>query len=144
MPLIDITMKPGYRMRLKKTRGVVSATPNVTRIMIKQHFSQALPELLVANVAKLGLDLDTPSEGIQVMNHNYGDYDVNVANVWIKFQFSEPQPELGERLRIRNQLYALIMGWFEFKELIPEDFIMDILWGPTNGKGVIDGVEILW
>lgn len=141
MPLIDITLKPGYRMKMR------TADPNFTvpaDVTVKFHFAEALPALLVDHAEELGLATDTPPEGIQVMRHDYDEYDVNVANVWVKFQFSEDQPQLAERLRIRDRLYELLIGWFRSRELEPENFVMDLFWGPTNGRGSVDGVEIEW
>jgi hypothetical protein len=141
MPLIDITMKSTYEIR--RVDGTC-LDQGVTHHKIKTVFSAEFPSLLVEHAKKLGLDADTPAEGIQVMNHNYGDYDVNIANLWIKVQFSENTPNKAKRIEIRDTLYDLIVEWFAERGMILENFIMDLFWGPTNGRGTVDGVEIVW
>lgn len=141
MPLIDITMKSDYRIRCANDTclGV-----SVTHHKIKTVFSQELPSLLVKHAEKLGLDAGTPAEGIQIMNHDYGDYDVNIANLWIKVQFSERLPNKEKRIQIRDTLYGLIVEWFAERDMILENFVMDLFWGPTHGRGTVNGVEINW
>jgi hypothetical protein len=131
-------------MKLAKMRDDVSAAPEITRDMVKYHFARALPGLFVENAQLLRLGPDTPPEGVQVQNHDYGELDVNVANVWVKIQLSETQPDTMEHCHIRDALYDILIAWFVSRDLIPEDFVMDLFWGPTNGKGVVNGVEIVW
>jgi hypothetical protein len=140
MPLVDITFNPGYALR--RAGGSPPMSIESTRYVVQRDFAQMLPRLLVENARKLMLDLDTPPEGVQVQNHDYGEFDVNIANVWIKIQLSESQPD--KSTRIRDALYDLLVGWFISRGLAPENFVMDLLWGPTSGKGVVNGVEIAW
>jgi hypothetical protein len=141
MPLVDITMKSDYEIR--RVDGI--ADQGVTHHKIKTVFSQEFPGLLVKHGEELGLDPDTtPAEGIQVMNHNYGDYDVNIPDLWIKVQFGERRPNKAKRIQIRDTLYDLIVEWFAERGMILENFVMDLFWGPTNGRGTVDGVDFAW
>ncbi len=139
MPLVDITVNPDYRFR----QPWELFDEGKTRVWLS-YFAGDLPNLLVRHADELGLDSDTPPEGIQVMMHDYGARDVNIADVWIKVQFSEECPEMEERLRIRDQLYGILAQWFHRRNLALGNFVMDIFWGPTNGRGTVSGVEIEW
>lgn len=144
MPLVDITLRPGYEIHVSGMCPHFTLDRERTRQLIKDDFAQALPSLLVEHAEDLGLDLDTPPEGVQVMRHDYDEGDVNVANVWVKIRLSEEHPPGHERRRIRDLLYELLIGWFREQELDPENFVMDLFWGPTNGRGTVDGTEIVW
>jgi hypothetical protein len=144
MPLVDITIMPGYRIQLVKMRDKVFAAAEITHKLVCCHFARALPDILVKNARILKLDPRTPPEGIQVQSHEFGKFDVNVPNVWIKVQLSENQPDEIECFRIRDELYRILVEWFTDQDYTPEDFVLDLLWGPTNGKGVVKGVEIMW
>lgn len=142
MPLVDITLKPGYC--IKVLRQGWSHTPHATGDIVKGQFAHAIPHLFVEHAKKLRLSADTPAEGIQVMRHDYDEGDVNIANVWVKVQFSERHAWWWRRKRIRNRLYSILTGWFREYGFELEDFVLDIFWGPTNGKGTVNGVEIEW
>ena len=145
MPLVDITLKPGYRMKMLGMKDPhTTAHETITHDMVKGRFARALPTLLVEHAQRLGLDPTTPPEGVQVMCHDYALYDVNTANVWIKFQFSEERHPLEERRYITDRLYNLLIEWFREQELEPENFMIDLFWGPTNGMGTVNGREIVW
>lgn len=145
MPLIDITTKRDYRLDLQEAEGLdLALSSDLTHTWIKVHFANDLPLLLVDHAVELGLDPSTPPEGIQIIQHSYGEFDVNAANVWIKIQFSKERPDLNERLRIRDLFYEIIIEWFHEQGFEPEDIVMDLFWGPTNGCGSVNGVEIKW
>ena len=114
--------------------------------MIGQDFASELPDLLVGSAASLGLDPKTRPEGIQVMVHAFGPYDVNVPNIWVKIQLSDDRSVApGEQRRIRDRLYDLLVGWFTIQEYAPGDFVMDLMWGPpTNGRGTVGGALFVW
>jgi hypothetical protein len=144
MPLVDITLKPNFCLKLADMHSDVWSSAEITRMLVKYHFARALPGLFVENAEALGLDTTTPPEGIQVQNHDYGEFDVNVANVWVRIQLSESLPDEEERFRIRDVLYDILVNWFAVQGFYPEGFVMDLFWGPTNGKGVVDSVKIEW
>lgn len=146
MPLVDITLKNGYRAKSLTSDRFRTArlSKEMTLRIVRVDFGSALPRILIDNAAELGLDPTTPPEGVQVMHHDYGPFDLNTATVWVKLQYSEDCPTPEERLRIRDRLYSLFMEWFAQHNVVPEDFVIDIFWGPTNGRGVVGGVEIVW
>ncbi len=146
MPLVDVFLKPGFRLMLldMNNKGNFFKTESETNLIVKRDFAPALPMILVKYAKLIGLDANTPPEGVQVMCHNYGEYDINIANVWVKVQFSERMPSEDIRKIIRDKLYEEFINWFIDAGFIPQDFVMDLFWGPTNGKGVVDGVKIEW
>lgn len=135
MPLIDITAKPEY----------ISSHPG-NREMIKLNLVNALPKLLVDHAKELGLDPATPVQGVQVMSHDFGGYDANIPDLWVKIQFTEGSPVLEDRKRIREVLYTIILFWLDshLHGIEPDDFALELSWSPTNGKRVVDGIEIEW
>lgn len=144
MPLVDITLNPRYRLGQRSDENAAPLSNILTRTRVKEHFARDLPALLVRHGGELGLAPETPPEAVQVMQHEYGEDDVNVANLWVKLQFSEDCPELNERHRIRDRVYELLIGWFWEQGFEPENFIVDLFWGPTNGRGAVNGVDIEW
>lgn len=144
MPLIDITLNPGYHMPTDNQSGRSELDYKQTQLLVKNVFARSLPGLMVDNAWQLGLDPTTPADGVQVMCHDYGMYTVNGANVWIKIQFSEDRPSEDERLRIRDLLYIMLIEWFHVRGYTPDGIMMDLFWGPSNGKGSVNGVEIEW
>lgn len=142
MPLIDVIVNP--RFKLQRRPGLSGLSEAATVFVIKSDFARSLPALMVEHAVALGLDPNTPNEGVQVMNHNYDTYDVNPATVWVKFQFSEEMPAEEERIRIRDHLYDLIVKWFYDREYRIHGLVIDLLWGPTNGKGMVGVTTIDW
>lgn len=142
MPLIDVTMRPGYQLLLDKVQGIVLASSDVTRTMVKHHLARALPDLVVANSADLGLEPGTPADAVQVTNHDYGPDDANIVDIWIKVLLTEDPPERWRRQQISTKLYDVIFGWFALQELLPHDIFIDVLWVPASGIGSINGKAI--
>lgn len=134
MPLIDITTNRDYT---ESEAGIHE--------IIKRQLAKVLPELLVINAKELGLEPSIHPAGIQVMNHNFGMHDVNVPDVWVKVQFGAEPPTPRERQRIRDALYTIVLDWFaRQRHVAPDDFVLELFWVPTSGKGVVNGVEIAW
>ncbi|MGB4762007.1 MAG: hypothetical protein WBP12_01455 [Candidatus Saccharimonas sp.] len=142
MPLVDITMRPGYQIQLANMRDTAFVSSKVTRALIKHHFSRALPDLIVARAKDLDLDPTTPSKAVQIMNHDYGRHDVNIVDIWIKILFTEDPPKQQRRQQISSTLHEVIIGWFSLQELIPGDLFLDVFWCPASGMGSIDGEAI--
>lgn len=113
-------------------------------MIIKVHLSEELPGLMVQNTAKLGLDPATSGVAVMVINENFGDFTVNASGVWFSVQFSEDAPSLRERKRIRDNFDAILKKWFADRYLALDDYTIDLFWGPTNGRGIVNGEEIVW
>lgn len=149
MPLVDITIKPDCRLRLigeepNEVRGGDETRELLTRGILKVDFALALPELLIKHAVELRLDPNTKPDGVQVMHHDFGAYDVNIPDVWVKIQFSEECPTWDGREPIRDLLHNILVGWFRGMGYELDDFVVDLFWGPTNGKGTVNGTEIVW
>lgn len=142
MPLIDVTLRPGYAF--PEAEGHEFG-PEATRYFVRKTFGPELPGLFVNNCAKFGMDVDTPEDGVQVQFHDYDEDDINVADVWIKVQFSEEQTERSERLAIRDAVFGTIVdALHEHGLMMPDNFILDVFWGPTNGCGSVNRTYIEW
>ena len=146
MPLIDVTRRPSYVF--PESVGYLGGTEmarQATTDFIQTVFAPALPKLFAQNCADFGMDHDTPEDGVQVQLHEYGEHDVNVADIWIKIQFSEPYP--GETLAraIRDAVNYDIGELFHIHGLdIPYNYILDVFWGPSHGCGSVNGTYIEW
>jgi len=102
-----------------------------------QHFvmeaAKRLPRDIAERGEQLGLDDDTPAEGVTVLLHRLHWHSVNVPDVWFVVQLSEmPPPFLERRESVREELEKLLEGYFE---LIEPDTkrALDIFWGPSHG-----------
>jgi len=141
MPLIDVTLKPGFTLCQTDGSELVTAT----RMIIRKEFGPALPELFVRNAEFFRMDGDTPSDGVQVQFHDYDEDDINVADVWVKVQFSEEQVDKSVRVIIRNAVFTAIVDWFDGLGIaVPDNFVLDVFWGPTHGCGSVNGKYIEW
>jgi hypothetical protein len=145
MPLIDVTLRPGYEFPEAEVAGISSEGPIMARIFIRKVFGPELPALFVSNHAEFGMDENTPEEGVQVQFHDYEEDDINIADVWIKVQFSEEPPGESMKFTIRDAVYDAVANLFVAHGLaVPNNFILDIFWGPTNGRGTVNGTAINW
>lgn len=143
MPLVDIVMRPGFQLQLDKMQGVVYVAPDVTQTLIKYHFSRALPDLIVAHARDLGIDPTEPSDGVQVMHHDYGPHDTNTVGMWIKIQFLQSAPEEWMRREISSKLHEIVRNWFTLQgAILGDDYFIDVLWIPASGIGIINGKAI--
>ena len=71
---------------------------------------------------------------MQVCMHEYGAYDINTSNIWIKIQLSEEVSNPLERIKIRDRMFDILCQWFiDTGYYVPYDFALDIIWGPTSG-----------
>ena len=97
---------------------------------------------------RFGMDAATPEGGVQVQFHDYGEDDINVADLWIKVQFSELPPHEQARFDIRDAVFRAIVDAFHGLRAhgveLPKNFILDVFWGPTNGCGSVNGTHIEW
>ena len=142
MPLIDVTLRPG--LRLEKIGGR-RFKPESTRLYVRKAFGPRFPATFVLNSAKFGMDEGTPANGVQVQFHDYGPDDINVANLWIKVQFNEEQPNKAKRIEIRNAVFEVIVDALHADDVkVPDNFVLDVLWGPTSGCGSVNGTFIEW
>ncbi len=128
MPLVDIITK--------RDADVPEST--LRRVM------EAIPEVFVRHALELGLAPNTPPEGVQVMRGWFSPGDVNVPDIWVKIQFSEPYPGEEPFLRIRDTARNLIVRSFQKRWYEPVSIAIDLFPGPTHGWLMIDGVEIEW
>lgn len=146
MPLIDVTRRPSYAF--PESVGYIGAAEwarQATADFIQQVFAPALPKLFAENSADFGMDPDTPEDGVQVQLHEYGEHDVNVADIWIKVQFSESYPAWGEAPRIRDAVNDALVELFHTHGLnAPDNYILDVFWGPSHGCGSVNGKYIEW
>jgi len=139
MPLIDVTLKPGFT--LTNAGGTVVHT----RPFLRRKFGPELPGLFAQNCAAFGMEANTPEDGIQVQFHDYDADDINVADVWVKVQFSEEQLDYSKRIHIRDNVFDAIVKLFHLHGMqVPDNFILDVLWGPTHGCGSVNGTFIEW
>lgn len=146
MPLIDVTRRPSYVF--PEAVGYLGGTEmarQATTDFFQTVFAPAIPKLFAQNSADFGMDHDTPEDGVQVQLHEYGMFDVNVADIWIKVQFSEPYPARGEASRIRDAVNDAIVELFHTHGLnAPDNYILDVFWGPSHGCGSVNGKYIEW
>jgi hypothetical protein len=146
MPLIDVTRRPSYVF--PEAVGYLGGTEmarQVTTDFFQTVFAPAIPKLFAQNSADFGMDHDTPEDGVQVQLHEYGMFDVNVADIWIKVQFSDPYPGRGEASRIRDAVNDAIVELFHTHGLnAPDNYILDVFWGPSHGCGSVNGTYIEW
>lgn len=140
MPIIRITTAPDYQMHF----GLKRLSVDETQMSIKVHFSKDLPELMVRYAAAFGIDPMTPQKRALVINDDFGNYTVNAPGVWFQVFFSEDEPPLDERMRIRDFFDEFLMNWFSGRDLLLDNYIFDLYWGSTNGKGIVNGVRIAW
>ncbi len=149
MPLIDLFSKPEFQLR-HLDEGMLG--PDMTAEVIHLQFAAALPELVMKHKAPLNLANGTTADGIQVMNHRFNPRDVNVPDVWLKIQFSEPLPKPeGSNpdfyvALIRAAVRNMVKQWFERRSyrLDEINFGVDLIFGPTHGFLEINGRLIDW
>lgn len=139
MPLIDVTLSPRFRFKKIGGNTIVS-----TDQLVRRKLGPELPALFANNSDAFGMG-DTPESGVQVQFHRYGDDDINTADLWVKVQLSEEPPAHDERVRIRNAMFGAIVDMIHAHDLImPDSFVLDVLWGPTSGCGSIKETFIEW
>ncbi|HTJ73334.1 MAG TPA: hypothetical protein VL481_01955 [Verrucomicrobiae bacterium] len=140
MPLIDITQRPGFQF--KKIGG---GTVTSTDVLVRRTLGPELVTVFAHNSAAFGMGDHTPENGVQVQFHRYGPDDINVADLWIKVQLSEEPPNATERVQIRDRMFDAIVTLVHLHDLImPDNFVLDVLWGPTSGCGSVNGTFIEW
>ena len=140
MPLIDVTLKPGFRFK-----QVGGGTVTATETLVRRTLGPELPTIFARNCAAFCMGEHTPEDGVQVQFHRYGEDDINVADLWIKVQLSEESPSATERVRIRNAMFDAIVEMIHAHDLVmPDSFVLDVLWGPTSGCGSVNGTFIEW
>ena len=146
MPLIDVTHRPDYAFPQSGVyRANMELGHQATRDFIRKVFAPSLPKLFVKNCTDYGMDPDTPEDGVQVQLHEYGEHDVNVADIWIKVQLSESYPAWGEAPRIRDAVNDALVELFHAHGLnVPDNYILDVFWGPSHGCGSMNGKYIEW
>lgn len=144
MPLIDVTTRPDWALELSDAFDI-KYDPEETRELIRYGLCPQLPRILVSKREKLGMDLDTPENGVQIQFHDFGPDDINVPQLWIKVQFSEDAPERCARTSVRDELFKIVTDLFHLQGMkMPDEFMLDVFWGPTHGCGMVNGTYIEW
>jgi hypothetical protein len=140
MPLIDVTQSRNFRFKRSDGDAVIAAD-----VLVRRTLGPELPALFARNSAAFGMGDHTPEDGVQVQFHRYGPDDLNTADLWIKVQLSEEPPSADERIRIRNAMFSALVDMIHAHGLImPDSFVLDVLWGPTSGCGSVNGTFIEW
>lgn len=141
MPLIDVTSKPGFRLKKTGDAGYVADTD----AFVRRTLGPELPALFAQNSKAFGMGESVPEDGVQVQFHRYGRDDINTAELWIKVLLSEEPPSAEERVRIRNAIFDALVDLIHSHDLcMPDSFVLDVLWGPTSGCGSVNGTFIEW
>ena len=117
MPLVTITTTP---------------IANTTALMLGPVF----PSLLVNNLYRLGLDANTPEEGVQVKFEHFSEEDVNGVDMWINIVFTEHYPEGSKPIAVKETLKAIILT--QIAECVgsmelPFTLAVDVFWTPGHG-----------
>lgn len=142
MPLIDITIKPGVQL---KERNGSPFSLGTSRPFLHRVIGPELPGLFVRHRTTFGMDNDTPKDAVQVMFHNFTEHDINVPDVWMKVQFTEEQTDERSRHFIRDAVFKAIVELFHRRGAnMPDNFVLDVFWGPTHGCGTVNGSYIEW
>ena len=146
MPLIDVTRRPSYTFpEFVDGLGSAKLGQEATKDFIQDEFAPSLPKIFAQNCTDFGMDHDTPEDGVQVQLHEYGVCDVNVADIWIKVQFSEVYPSCYRAQEIRDSVNRAIVELFHSHDLmVPDNYILDVFWGPSHGCGSVNGTFIEW
>ncbi|HEY5695277.1 MAG TPA: hypothetical protein VIQ80_00405 [Candidatus Saccharimonadales bacterium] len=139
MPLIDVMTKRGFRLQVSGSGPMTATGPFLRRTLGPQ-----LPKLFASNSAAFGMG-DTPESGVQVTFREFSPDDINTPDLWVKVQLSEEPPEAAEQARIRGAIFDALVGLMHGHNLrAPDNFVLDVLWGPTSGCGSVNGVFIEW
>ncbi len=138
MPLINITLKPGFVLE-----GSVGF--EATRRFIRKVYGRELPALIIANIVPLGLSPETPEAGVQVQHHDYDEDDVNVADVWVTMQLSGLEGDAETSTDTRDQFLLLATGLFVTHDMEPPlNLMTEVFWVPSQGAGTVNGEYIEW
>lgn len=141
MPLVHVTHRPSFEFTKIGGSPAADSTEHIVRRMI----GPELPALFAGNSAAFGMGESVPETGVQVRFHRYGPDDINVADLWVLVLFSEDPPSVDERVRIRHAVWdALVDKIHAFNLTVPDNFMLDVLWGPTSGCGSVNGTLIEW
>lgn len=142
LPLINITLRPGFSLLLAEEGRY---TPAETRLVVRELIGPALPTLFIMNCREFGMDSETPEPAVQVQFHDYDKDDVNIADLWIVVRFGEEAPAKPRRIEIRDAVCKTIIDLItSHGARVPDNFIVDIFWGPTHGCGTVNGAMINW
>ena len=142
LPLIDITLRPGFSLLLA---GEGRYTPAETRFVVRELIGPTLPMLFVMNCHEFGMNSETPEAAVQVRFHDYGKDDVNIADLWIVVRFGEEAPARLRRIEIRDAVCKTIIDLIaSHGAKVPDNFMIDLFWGPTHACGTVNGTMINW
>ena len=138
MPLINITTSAKFH----PYAGTSRQDPN-REMIIK--LAMALPRLMVNNLPDLRLDPTTMELAVQVTLQKFHPRSVHTPDVWIKVQFSEDGLTEKQRKKVAKKSKKILAVWFKEQGLdMPDGFAVDLLWGPTHGFIVADGLTVEW
>lgn len=141
MPLIDITCSLSeYPDHFPQREGEIL---DYTALDL----GMSLPAICINHKDELGLEQETPLEGVQINYHRFHGRAINAPDIWIKFQLSEPYPGEERAAEIVGNLKRLIND--ELKALyvkpgIDLDVAVDCFWGPSHGFLYINGTQADW
>lgn len=141
MPLIEVTTRPGLTLPCFTGTGAARAT----RTFIRGSFGARLPFLFALNWEEFGMEERIPEAGVQVRFHEYGQDDINTADLWVVVCLSEDPPkDKNARIAIRNAIFTTITDALRELDMEIPSVVLDVFWGPTSGCGVVRGTVIEW
>ncbi len=142
MPLITITIHPTippYFTQPGRPDWDAVATA------IRQDFGYHLLEGIMSHKDELNLDPNTVRSAVQIMYATFDDDGINLPDVWVTLQFSEPKSEDVEVIdRIRRTANTIVREWFDTCDFSIPNIVLDLFWVPSHGIGSVDGVEFSW
>jgi hypothetical protein len=139
MPLIDVTVSPAYVSSRVEGGGAAA----FSRQFIRKEFGLQLPELFARSCERFGMGPGLSSNDVQVQFHDFGEDDLNTPDLWVKVQLGEKPPAVDDRRMVRNAIYnELVRALRTLGTEPPANFVLDVLWGPTSGRGTVNGEPI--
>jgi hypothetical protein len=139
MPFIDIYVAPNVMIgKLERPSETASL-----RVVARKFFGPSLPQLIVDKAKELALDDNTPADAVQVKHWDHGVDDINITDLSIIVQFSEVLDLTEKREYVRDRLVDITVSWFHDNDYkMPDEFSLDIKWGPMHGVLMINGQYI--
>jgi hypothetical protein len=131
MPLVTIVSAPSWG----RPSGYTTA---LDEQRLLKRMAHELPHAFTLNERKLGLDMGTPPEAVQIRFEQFGQEDVNCPDIWMLVQLTEPPPGEDLQLQARETLEEILEGFVaELKHRAEPTRALDVFWGP--GRGYIRG-----
>lgn len=148
MTLIKVTLRQGFAFPEdpEPETGSTEFKSKMTRDFVRKVLVPLLPGVFAQNCANFGMDHGTPEGSVRVQYREDGFYDVNVADLLVKVEFSEVYPGRESALDIRESVKTAIMNVFHRHSLMVPDnnYVLELSWGPSHGFGTVNGTHIEW